>query len=161
VNGAVYAMAGGTAEHGRLAANVTAAVRLAIGDRPCAVFCSDVRVRIEATGRSTYPDLSVVCSQLEHASDDADAITNPVILVEVLSASTEASDRGDKFAPYRRLPALREYVLVSQSEPRIEVFRRGERDEWTLFEAREHQTLRLESIGAVLDVDEIYRDPLA
>ena len=84
-------------------------------------------VRIEATGRSTYPDLTVVCGALQRAADDADAITNPIVLIEVLSESTEAGDRGDEFAHYRRLPSLRGYVLVSQSARRIEVFRPGVR----------------------------------
>lgn len=161
VNGHVYAMAGGTPDHGRLAMNVGGILRAALAGRPCAVFSSDVRVRIEATGRSTYPDLSVVCGHLARADDDADAITNPVVLVEVLSDSTEASDRGDKFAHYRRLPSLREYVLVSQRAERIELFRRGEVGGWVLSEAGRGEVVRLESIDVVLSVDEAYHDPLA
>ncbi len=160
LNGQVYAMAGGTPDHGRLAMNVGRLLGAALAGKPCAVFNSDVRVRIEATGRSTYPDLSVVCGHLVRASDDPDAIANPVLLVEVLSDSTEASDRGDKFAHYRRLPSLREYVLVSQSTPRIEVFRRREGRDWLLNEVGDGEQARLESLDVALSVDDVYHNPL-
>ena len=160
VNGEVYAMAGGTPDHGRLAMNVGGILRAALVGKPCAVFNSDVRVRIEATGRSTYPDPSVVCGRLARAEDDADAIVNPILLVEVLSDSTEAADRGEKFAHYRRLPSLREYVLVSQNTQRLEVFRRREGGGWVLSEASRGETVRLESIDVTLPVDEVYHDPL-
>jgi len=161
VNGRVYAMAGGTPEHGRLAASVTRILGNALAGKPCVTFNSDVRVRIRATGRSTYPDVSVVCGALERAPDDPDAIVNPVVIVEVLSDSTEAGDRGDKFAHYRRLPALKEYVLVSQSSARIEVYSRSLDGGWILREANRGESVRLESIGVSLPVDEVYRDPLA
>jgi len=160
VGGEVYAMAGGTPEHGRLAIAFAGLLTSALRGRPCAVFSADVRVRIESTGRATYPDLSVVCGSLEPARDDTDAITNPIVLVEVLSDSTEASDRGDKWSHYQRLASLREYVLVSSREPRIEVFRRVA-DGWHYEEARAGAAIRLESLGVEVPVDEIFRDPLA
>lgn len=159
VNGVVYAMAGGTIEHGRLAMSLGRVLGNALDGRPCVTFSSDVRVRIRETGRSTYPDLSIVCGPVERAPDDPDAITNPTVIVEILSDSTEASDRGDKFAHYRRVPTLREYVLVSQSTSRIEVFSR-QGDVWVLSEAAAGQTLRLESLGVALAVDDVYRNPL-
>lgn len=160
LRGEVFAMAGGTPEHSRLAANVIRELGTALRGRPCAVFTSDARVRIEETDRATYPDVTVVCGRLEHATDDPDAITNPVVIVEVLSDATEADDRGEKFAHYRRVGSLREYVLVSQRARRIEVYRRRDA-RWVLDEAGAGQTLRLESIEAALAVDEVYRDPLA
>jgi len=160
LRGEVFAMAGGTPEHSRLAANVIGELRAALRGRPCAVFTSDARVRIEETDRATYPDVTVVCGRLESAADDPDAITNPVVIVEILSDATEADDRGEKFAHYRRLASLREYVPVSQRARRLEVYRR--RDErWLLDEAGLGQTLRLESVDVALSVDEVYRDPLA
>ena len=160
LRGEVFAMAGGTPEHARLAANIIGELTAALRGRPCSVFTSDARVRIEATDRATYPDVTVVCGRLEHAADDPDSITNPVVIVEVLSDATEAEDRGEKFAHYRRLASLREYLLVSQRARRLEVYRR--RDErWLLDEAGTGETLRLESIDVVLSVDEVYRDPLA
>ena len=160
LRGEVIALAGGTPEHSRLAANVIGELRTALSGRPCVVFTSDARVRIEATDRATYPDVTVVCERLEHAADDRDAITNPVVIVEVLSDQTEADDRGEKFAHYRRLASLREYVLVSQRTPRIEVYRR-QGLAWVFSEAAAGQALALESLGVTLSVDEIYRDPLA
>ena len=124
--GDVWAMAGGTIEHGGLAFAVAREIGLALRDKACRALSSDVRVRIRRTDLTTYPDLSVVCGQLETAPDDVDAITNPILLVEVLSDSTEAYDRGAKWAHYRRIASLRDYVLASQAEPLIEVYRRTE-----------------------------------
>ena len=160
IRGEVFAMAGGTPEHGRLAISLAQALMNALQGRPCAVFSSDVRVRIEATNRSTYPDLSVVCGKRQTAKDDRDAITNPIVVVEVLSDSTEASDRGEKFLDYRHLPSLMEYVLVSQRAPRLEVFRR-EGDHWTLYEAAAGESIRLSSLDVSLSVDDVFRDPTA
>jgi Uma2 family endonuclease len=117
-------------------------------------------VRIVDTDRATYPDASVVCGERQAAGDDPDALTNPILLVEVLSDSTEADDRGEKFAHYRRIPSLREYVLVSQRAVRIEVFRRAEGGTWTLTEYGAGDTVSLPSVGATLMVDEVFRDPL-
>ena len=124
VNGRVYAMAGGSPEHARLAVAMSAALTTALRGKPCAPFSSDLRVRNVVTGRSSYPDLTVVCGALAHASDDPDAATNPAVIVEVLSESTERDDRGDKWAHYQRIASLREYVLVSQGSRRIEVYSR-------------------------------------
>jgi Uma2 family endonuclease len=159
LRGEVFALAGGTPEHSRLAANLIRELGAALRGRPCAVFTSDVRVRIEATDRATYPDVTVVCDRLQHAADDPDAIVNPVVIVEVLSDATEAEDRGEKFAHYRRLPSLQEYVLVSQRATRIEVYRRHG-DRWIFAEAGAGENLRIESIDVAVSVDEVYRDPL-
>jgi Uma2 family endonuclease len=157
LNGEVWAMAGGTPRHGALAAAMTGELHAALRGGPCRGYSSDVRVRIPETGLSTYPDLSVVCGELETAPDDKDAITNPIVLVEVLSDSTEAYDRGAKWAHYRRIRSLREYVLVSQGEPRVEVFRRiEETGRWELLEARPGETIELASLGVHLDVAALY-----
>jgi len=103
--------------------------------------------------------VSVVCGELERASDDREAISNPLLLVEVLSESTERSDRGEKFAHYRRLASLSDYVLVSQSEQRVECFHRTESG-WMLTEAGPGEQLRLASIDGSSDVDALYRDAL-
>jgi len=155
VNGEVYAMAGGSPEHGRLAAKLTHLLRLALGDRPCETYSSDVRIRIEATRRSAYPDLSIVCGALQTSPADKDAVTNPSVLVEVLSPSTESSDRIEKWAHYRRIPSLQAYVLVSQSEQRIECYRRdGTR--WIYEEAGPSETLRIGGIEVDVAVDVLY-----
>jgi Uma2 family endonuclease len=162
LRGEIYAMAGGTPSHALLAMAIGSDLRVALAGRPCGVFSSDLRVRIQATDLSTYPDVTVVCGKLEHANEDPHAATNPVLLVEVLSDSTEAYDRGEKFAHYRRLPSLREYVLVSQREPRLEAYYKNADGAWTLAEAGAGQVLELRSLeGVRLDVDALYRDPLA
>jgi Uma2 family endonuclease len=142
---------------------VGAALTTALRDRRCRVLSSDVRVRAKATGLSTYPDVSVVCDKVEVEPEDEHGVLNPTLIVEVLSDATEAHDRGAKAAHYRRIPALREYVLVSQREPLIEVYRRNERNNWELVvEARRGERAELKACGDViaLDVDAIYRDPL-
>jgi Uma2 family endonuclease len=158
VDGAVYAMAGGTPEHSRLALAVGAELRSALAPKGCAVYTSDLKIRVEATNRSTYADIVVICGPRRTSSIDPNAIVNPTVIVEVLSPSTEASDRGEKWRHYQRIDSLREYVLVSQDEPYIEVFRR-DGDEWVLRTATTGQMLELPSQGVRIPVDAIYADP--
>lgn len=154
--GEILAMSGGTARHSALAMNVGFALR---GTRPqgCTVFQSDMRVRIRATGRATYPDVSMVCGPLEYDPEDAahTTITNPVLLVEVLSVTTEKGDRGNKWMHYQRIPSLQEYVLVSQ-EPRIEIFHRMPTGTWEYSEVSEGN-VRLAS-GPAIDITVLYAD---
>jgi Uma2 family endonuclease len=158
LDGVVYAMAGGTLEHSRLAMNVTAALKAALGR--CTVFQSDAMVFVRATELSTYADGVVVCGSVDAQKVErngrvlGEALVNPTLLVEVLSDSTEEYDRGEKFAHYMQIPSLREYVLVSQAPPRIEVFRRPKRGHWIHAEARAGETIRI--LDAELRVDEIY-----
>jgi Uma2 family endonuclease len=159
VNGDVYAMAGGTPEHARLRGRVIHLLTVALGQRPCAPFSSDLRVRVVETRRSTYPDVSVVCGRLETAPDDPEAATNPRVIVEVLSANTEADDRGDKWAHYQRIASLQEYVLVSQDTCRVEVFRR-EGLRWSYENIDPGAELRLASIEVSIAVSDIYANPL-
>jgi Uma2 family endonuclease len=161
IDGEVYAMAGGTLEHARLQAAVSRVLGNALAGRPCIVYSSDARVRSPAGKMATYPDVTVVCGRPETGSDDSDGLLNPTLIVEVLSTSTEAYDRGTKFQRYRKIPSLREYVLVSQGAPCIEVFRRVQGDRWELSEARAGELLTFESIGCTISVDEIYKNPVA
>lgn len=161
LRGEVIAMAGGSLEHAALGAALAGEVRLALADKPCRVFSADARVRIAATDMTTYPDLSVVCGPLERAPEDEHALLNPIVLFEVLSDSTEAYDRGAKASHYRHIPSLREYVLVSQREPRIEVQRRNASGRWEIYEFTAGQQAVLESLGIVLSLDALYRDPIA
>jgi Uma2 family endonuclease len=161
LHGEVFAMAGATPLHAALAAALIQHLGNALRGKPCRVYSSDLRVRIRETGLTTYPDLSVVCGKLETDIEDPNAGINPVVLIEMLSESSEAYDRGAKAAHYRRIPSLREYVLVSQLEPAIEVFRRNERGNFELIEARKGERIELAALGVTLDVDAIYADPLA
>ncbi|MEM9462822.1 MAG: Uma2 family endonuclease [Myxococcota bacterium] len=158
IDGRVVAMAGGSIEHSRLVARMGYLLQAGLEDKPCNVFSSDGRVRIDATNRSTYPDVSVVCGPVVPASNDPHGITNPVVIVEVLSDGTEKDDRGSKFAHYRRLESLKEYVLVAQDAPCVEVFRR-ETDVWTLREHGPGDVVKLTSLDLRLELDRIYRDP--
>ena len=159
VNGEVYARSGGTPEHSALAVAFGAELRAALAGKPCSPFSSDARVRVESTGSSFYPDLSVVCGKVEPAAGDGDAITNPVVLVEVLSESTEAYDRGAKAGHYRRLASLKEYVLVSQAERRIEVQRLNERGVWELHFFGPGERVELASLGVSVALDAVYANP--
>jgi Uma2 family endonuclease len=162
LDGVIYDMSGGTLDHSGLKVSITGELRNLLRGKRCRVFDSDLAVRVLATGLFTYPDASVVCSSAEKDPANRNAITNPRIIVEVLSDSTEAYDRGEKFAHYQRIPSLAEYVLVSQHEPCIEVFRRTAPDKWELAEkAFAGQTAHLKSIECILSVDEVYADPLS
>jgi Uma2 family endonuclease len=161
LRGEVYAMAGGTPEHGALAAALARELSNALRGKPCGVYSSDLRVHVPATGLTTYPDLSVVGGRLEAHPEDPNAVTNPIVLVDVLSDSSEAHDRGAKAAHYRKLASLREYVLVSRRERRIEVMRRGDRGVWELHEAGAGESIELASLGVRLSVDAVYDDPPA
>ena len=158
LNGDVWAMAGGTPEHGALAAAVIREFGMALRGKPCRVYTSDVRVRVLATGLTTYPDVTVVCGAAETAPDDPMALVNPVVVVEVLSDATEAYDRGAKAAHYRQIPSLQAYLLVSQAEPLIELYRRRE-DRWELADARPGDQLDLAPLDVRLDVRAIYANP--
>lgn len=160
IGGRVYAMSGGTPAHARLASTVGGMLRAQLGGKRCVTFTSDLRVRVLATGLATYPDVTVVCGKLERDPDDENAVVNPIVLVEVLSASTEAYDREEKFAHYRRIPSLRAYVLVSQEERRVEMFSRNDDGTWTLRDVRDGDA-RVEPIDCVLGINELYEDPLA
>ena len=160
LRGDVFAMAGGTPEHARLQARALVELGRLLAGRSCEPFSSDLRVRVQETDLSTYPDVTVICGKLETAPDDPDAAINPVVIVEVLSDSSEAYDRGEKFAHYQRIPSLREYVLVSQRTPRIEVFRRASGRAWEYVVSGPGESVRLASLDVELAVDAVYRTEL-
>lgn len=160
VQGTIVAMSGGTVAHARLCMAVGTALSNALRGRPCVVLSADARVRIRAADCATYPDVTVACGSIEYDPDDALALVNPTLLVEVTSPSSEKHDRTVKFGDYRRLSSLREYVIVYQARRRIEVYRRDGR-RWVMEEYGEGEQARLESLDVSLDVDGIYFDPLA
>jgi Uma2 family endonuclease len=161
LDGAIYAMAGGSREHAAIAVNVSTLLNVALRGQSCAVHSSDLRVRVLDTGLETYPDASVVCGRPEIDPDDPHAILNPLALVEVTSPSTEAYDRGDKLEHYKRIPSLLEVVIVSHREQLVEVIRREQDGSWSRHEARRGGAVKLASLGCELPVDEVYRDALA
>jgi Uma2 family endonuclease len=155
IHGEIFAMSGGTVEHGALAANVIGELRALVRDRGCRVLTSDVRIRVEATGMVTYPDASVACPPIQVDPQDRFAVLNPVLIVEVLSNSTEDYDRHDKLAHYRRIPSLRDYLLVSQNERRIEHYRRNDDGSWTFRDVFPPDTVKL-SLGGEISASEVY-----
>src|SRR5215210_168432 len=154
LDGEIYAMAGGSLRHSALGSRISAALESA-RTSDCIAFQSDMRLRVLATGRATYPDASLVCGpiQLDPADPSGTTITNPSVLVEVLSPSTEEVDRGSKLEDYQRIPSLREYVLVSQ-HARIEIYRRLPSGTWEYRDVQEG-TVQLAS-GATLDLSILY-----
>ena len=137
--------------------------------RPCSVVSSELRLRVSPDGLYTYPDVIVICGNPRFADDQRDTLLNPALIVEVLSPSTEAYDRGFKSAQYRTVESLEEYALVSQSEPRVEVFRRQAGAQWLFSEAIGLESVcHFESLDCAVPLSEIYAkvafspdDPLA
>jgi len=156
VDGQIYAMAGGTPEHAALAATVIGLLFPQLRDGRCRAHDADLRVRVRETDLATYPDVTVVWGQRERDPDDEQAVTNPTVIVEVLSRSTEEYDRGDKFEHYKRLTSLREYVLLSPRERSVEVWTRHADDTWRCSVSRDGEVARLDAIRAQLDVRELY-----
>ena len=157
--GEIYAMAGGTPDHAALAAAIIALVAPAV-TAGCRTFTSDLRVRVAATGLTTYPDAAIVCGPTLRATDDRHAVVNPIVLFEVTSSSTEEYDRGEKLRNYQAIPSVREIVLASHREPRLTLFRRQAEGAWLESEHRAGESLVLGAVGAVLAVDDVYRDGL-
>jgi len=155
-HGAIYAMAGGSLEHAVLTANMTALIGGQLRGGRCRAMSSDLRVCVSATGLYTYPDLTVVCGKPELLPGGSDTLLNPTVIVEVHSPSTEGYDRGDKFAHYKTIPSLQQYVLVAQHRIQIDVLTR-QNDGWLLTTASQtDQTVRLESIACELAVLDVY-----
>ena len=158
LDGEIYAMAGGTEEHSALSAAVLGILFSAIGDRPCRVHTSDLRIYVEAVGLATFPDGSVICGPLQqHVPSPEATALNPSVLLEVTSDSSEEYDTGDKLASYRTIPTLRDYIVVSHRERRITVHSRNEGGEWTTRVAISGGRVAVEGLEAELLVDQIYR----
>ena len=154
LEGEIYAMAGGTPEHGILAARIMALLAAGL-PAGCHVASSDVKIFIEATGLATYPDVSVVCGPLVRAARDSQALTNPVLLVEVTSPSTEDYDRGDKLSQYRQIPSLHAILLIAHASKRITVIERDSRG-WVTRDARPGEQVVLATPALSLDIDTVY-----
>ena len=154
--GFIIAMAGASRWHNVITSSLNREISTQLKGRPCETYANDMRILVADTGLYTYPDLVIACGEPRFLDAETDTLINPVAIVEVLSPSTEAYDRGKKFAHYRRIPSLVEFVLVAQDRPLVERFtRRG--DEWALatFEGLD-ATLALESAGVRVPLREIY-----
>ncbi|HEX9987422.1 MAG TPA: Uma2 family endonuclease [Chloroflexia bacterium] len=158
-NGQILAMSGASREHNLISGNIFGEIHSQLRGKPCEVYIGDMRVKVNPAGMYTYPNVVAVCEEGRFEDEQVDTLTNPTVVVEVLSPSTEAYDRGVKFAHYRKLASLQEYVLVAQDKVSIEHFARhsGPVGQWVLTEMDDLDgTLHLASIGCDLALRDIY-----
>jgi len=155
--GEIYAMGGASARHVEIVGNVVRELGNQLRQRPCRVYSTDLRLCVDADHRYTYPDVVVVCDEPRFLDDQLDTLSNPDLIVEVLSESTRNYDRGDKFQQYRGIPSFREYLLVDQAKAHVERHSKQNDGTWLLWETDSlNDVIRLESIAVTLPVAEIY-----
>jgi Uma2 family endonuclease len=155
--GRVIAMAGASRVHNRIVTNVSTSLDIQLRACPCNVYSSDMRVSVLGGDHYVYPDLVVTCGHEEYEDSEFDILVNPLVVIEVLSESTEAYDRGEKFRLYQTIPSLREYVLVSQTSRRLEIYRKQPDGSW-LYQSSSFAPppLRIESVDCTLTFDDVY-----
>ena len=153
--GMIYAMSGGTREHGLVSGNVLGELRHRLRSRPCEAYGGNVRVKISAAGAYVYPDVVVACGDIQFEDAASDVLLNPLVVIEVLSPTTEAYDRGKKAALYRQIPSLQHYVLVAQDRVSVEMFTR-QGAQWGLVEVTHlEETVHLDAIDCDLPLAEV------
>lgn len=159
-HGEIFAMSGATREHNLVVANLVRPLGSQLHEQPCEVYPSDMRVRIP-TGLYTYPDVTVVCGEPQFVDDTRDTLLNPLVVVEVLSKSTEAYDRGKKFEHYRSVDSIRHYVLVTVDRAHVEVYSRDPNSQWVLSEANGMvSAIELPAIQSRLVLADVYHKVL-
>ncbi len=156
IDGEVYAMTGGTLNHGRIALNVAFLLKNHLRGSSCQTGNSDCRVNIHTSSHYVYPDVSVTCD--ERDKTNIQYITYPCLIIEVLSSSTEAYDRGNKFKLYRRNPILQEYALVDSETMAIELFRKTGDDNWRIIDYDPGDTVELTSVTLTFPIEQVYED---
>ncbi len=155
--GTIYAMAGGSARHNRIAGSTYAILYMQLRQRHCTVYQSDMRVKVMQTGLYTYPDITIICGNEQYEDEKEDTLLNPMIIIEVLSPSTEKYDRGKKFQQYRTILSLREYILIAQDSYHIERFARQSDNTWVLSEANNREdSIEITTIQCTLRLEEVY-----
>ena len=156
-NGEMFAMAGAKEAHNLLTMNAGFALHAQLRSRPCRVYANDMRVKVSATGLYTYPDVIGVCGERHFLGDQRDTLLNPNLIVEVLSPTTEAYDRGRKFEHYKAIESFTEYLLISSDRVHVDLFRRQPGGDWLLKSAnRTEDVLDLQSVGCRLSLAELY-----
>ncbi len=157
VNGEIFALAGASEPHNLIATNCTGELRQQLKGKPCKLYSSDMRVQLSESRRYTYPDVLVVCGNAEFIDEKRDTLTNPTLIIEILSPSTEGYDRGKKFESYRQLNSLQTYMLISQDRPLVEVFERQEDESWRFNAYRGlNASVPLPTVGCDLSLREVY-----
>jgi Uma2 family endonuclease len=156
-NGEMIAMTGASRRHNLIVANILALLHHQLRKRPCEVYPSNMRVKIEQTGRYTYPDIIVVCDRPRLEDAVKDTLLNPTVIVEVLSKSTSGYDRGEKFEHYRTIDSLTNYLLVAQDKVHVEHYARQANGSWLFSEFKTNtQTITIDTIGCTLLIEDIY-----
>jgi len=155
-DGAIFAMAGASPRHNRIVAGVLRVFGVALLGKPCQTFASDQRIRIVGTERYVYPDATVICPPFEADPNDEMTLQNPKLVAEVLSPTTEAFDRGDKFIAYRSIPSLTDYLLFGQDGPRVEHYTREGGGSWRLVTLGAADVISLQALAIELSVADIY-----
>jgi Uma2 family endonuclease len=155
IDGEVYAMSGGSVNHGRIAIKLTALLDAHLESSGCITGNSDIKINIFETSNYTYPDASVTCDDRDKTTPNY--FTYPCLIVEVLSASTEAYDRGGKFRMYRNNPVLQDYLLVSSTKIEIDLYHKNDVGEWIIINYQEGDTVELKSINLRFPIEQIYR----
>ncbi|MBZ0289024.1 MAG: Uma2 family endonuclease [Anaerolineae bacterium] len=154
--GEIFAMTGASENHNLIAGSTYAALYAQLRKRPCNVYPSDMRVKVHATGLYTYPDITIVCGTPELEDNNIDTLLNPTVIIEVLSPSTEAYDRGKKFRHYKTIKSLQDYILISQDSMRIEHFALRD-NEWVYADAEvPNAVITLPSIDCTLRLSDVY-----
>ena len=156
INGQVYAMSGGTINHGRIAIRFTAMLDAHLDGGPCITGNSDIKVKIVDTNNYTYPDASVTCEERDKKTTQY--ITYPCLIIEVLSDSTEAYDRGGKFRMYRQSPVLQDYLLVSSTSLEMDLYCKNDTGEWIIINYKKGDVITLKSIGLSFPIEQVYRN---
>jgi Uma2 family endonuclease len=155
--GEVFAMVGASKRHNLIAANIIRVLGNQLLDRPCNVYPSDMRVKVSATGKYTYPDVVVACEEEKFDDEEKDTLLNPVVIIEVLSESTEAYDRGKKFEQYQHIESLTEYLLITQDRYRVEQYVRQSNREWRYSEYHSaDDVVNVSVIGCQLPLKDVY-----
>jgi Uma2 family endonuclease len=157
IDGEMYAMAGARRKHVTVVTNLVVELGMQLKKRSCQVYSNDMRVKVNARGDYTYPDVIIVCGPPQMEDEQEDSLLNPTVIIEVLSPSTEKYDRGEKFRLYRGIPSLQEYLLISPDRCHLEHYRRVEPFQWLLTETDEIEaTLTLPSVNCTLNLTEVY-----
>lgn len=156
IDGEIYGMGGGTINHGRIAIRLTTRLDAHLNSRDCILGNSDIKVNIANTNNYTYPDVSVTCDERDKTATQY--ITYPCLIIEVLSSSTEAYDRGGKFRLYQKNPVLQDYLLVSSTQVEIDLYHKNETGEWVIINYTQGDTVELKSVDLRFPVEEIYRN---
>jgi len=159
VQGEVYAMSGASFVHNQIVSNVHGNIFKHLEDSSCRVFGSDLKIHVKTESAFVYPDLSIICDGAQFLEGRNDIVTNPSVLIEVLSESTEAYDRGKKFMLYRQIPSLKEYIIIASTWLSVERFRKNEQGAWELNEYNQlENAVLIETIHFTLPLKNIYRD---